>query len=42
LFSPQFLLLGATITSVVAAHFRGDVKLGFWRQISDHSTVTAP
>jgi beta-hydroxylase len=23
-------------------HFRGKVRLGFWRQVSDHSTIMAP
>ena len=26
----------------MAVHFRGKVRLGFWRQFSDHSTIMAP
>lgn len=42
LLSPQFLILWAFIGSAVAVHFRGKVRLGFWRQLSDHSTLMAP
>ena len=42
LFAPQFLLLWAFIGSALAVHFRGQVRLGFWRQVSDHSTIMAP
>jgi len=42
LISPQFLLLWAFIGSAVAVHLRGKVRLGFWRQFSDHSTIMAP
>ena len=42
LFSPQFLVLWAFIGSALAVHFRGKVRLGFWRQFSDHSTIMAP
>lgn len=42
LLSPQFLLLWAFIGSTLAVHFRGKVRLGFWRQLSDHSTLMAP
>lgn len=42
LFSPQFLVLWAFIGSAVAVHLRGKVRLGFWRQFSDHSTIMAP
>jgi len=42
LISPQFLLLWAIIGSVLAVHFRGKVRLRFWRQVSDHSTIMAP
>ena len=42
LISPQFLLLWAFIGSAVAVHLRGKVRLGFWRQVSDHSTIMAP
>jgi beta-hydroxylase len=30
------------MASAVAVHFRGKVQLGFWRQVSDHSTLMAP
>jgi aspartyl/asparaginyl beta-hydroxylase (cupin superfamily) len=42
LFAPQFLVVWAFIGSVITVHFRGKVKLGFWRQVSDHSTIMAP
>jgi hypothetical protein len=42
LFAPQFLVLWAFIASALAVHFRGKVRLGFWRQVSDHSTIMAP
>jgi beta-hydroxylase len=42
LFAPQFLILWAFVGSAVAVHFRGKVRLGFWRQVSDHSTIMAP
>src|ERR1700743_2134203 len=40
--SPQFLLLWAFIGSALTVHLRGKVRLGFWRQVSDHSTLMAP
>jgi len=42
LFAPQFLVLWAFIASAVAVHFRGKVRFGFWRQVTDHSTIMAP
>jgi beta-hydroxylase len=42
LFAPQVLVAWAFIASAVAVHFRGKVRLGFWRQVSDHSTIMAP
>jgi beta-hydroxylase len=42
LLSPQFLILWAFIGSAVAVHLRGKVRLGFWRQVTDHSTIMAP
>jgi beta-hydroxylase len=42
LFAPQFLVLYAFAASVLAVHFRGRVRLGFGRQLTDHSTVMAP
>ena len=42
LFAPQFLVLYAFAASVLAVHFRGRVRLGFARQLTDHSTIMAP
>ena len=42
LFAPQFLVVWAFVGSAVAVHFRGKVRLGFWRQFTDHSTIMAP
>ena len=42
LFAPQFLVVWAFLASAIAVHFRGKVRLGFWRQVSDHSTLMAP
>src|ERR1035437_10503464 len=42
LFAPQFLVVWAFLGSAMAVHFRGKVRLGFWRQFSDHSTIMAP
>jgi beta-hydroxylase len=42
LFAPQFLFLYVFCASVLAVHFRGTVRLGFGRQLTDHSTVMAP
>jgi beta-hydroxylase len=42
LFTPQFLVVLAFVGSAIAVHFRGKVRLGFWRQVTDHSTLMAP
>jgi len=42
LFTPQFLVVWAFVGSAIAVHFRGKVRLGFWRQVTDHSTLMAP
>ena len=42
LFAPQFLVVWAFLGSAIAVHFRGKVRLGFWRQFSDDSTIMAP
>src|SRR5258708_12543252 len=42
LFAPQFLVVWAFLGSAIAVHFRGKVRLKFWRQFSDHSTIMAP
>jgi beta-hydroxylase len=40
--SPKFLILYAFIGSAVYVHFRGHVRHGFYRQLTDHSTLMAP
>jgi beta-hydroxylase len=40
--SPRWLALGALVVSAAFVHFRGRVRLKFTRQITDHSTFTAP
>jgi len=42
IFAPQFLVVWAFLASTVTVHFRGKVRLGFWRQFTDHSTIMAP
>jgi beta-hydroxylase len=42
LFAPQFLVVWGFVGSAIAVHFRGKVRLGFWRQFTDHSTIMAP
>jgi beta-hydroxylase len=42
LFAPQFLVVWAFIGAAVAVHYRGKARLGFWRQMTDHSTIMAP
>jgi len=42
LFAPQFLVIWAFLASALAVHFRGKVRLGFFRQFTDHSTIMAP
>ena len=42
LLAPQFLALYAFAASVVAIHYRGQVRLGFGRQLTDHSSIMAP
>jgi beta-hydroxylase len=36
------MVLAALIASVIYVQLRGRVRLGFWRQLSDHSTFMAP
>ncbi|MBV8045895.1 MAG: aspartyl/asparaginyl beta-hydroxylase domain-containing protein [Paludibacterium sp.] len=38
----KLLILAAFAASTIYIHFRGRVRLGFWRQLSDHSTLMAP
>ncbi|THD73584.1 MAG: aspartyl/asparaginyl beta-hydroxylase domain-containing protein [Bradyrhizobium sp.] len=42
LFTPQFLIFAWGIGTAIAVHFRGKVRLKYWRQLSDHSTFMAP
>src|ERR1044072_2787944 len=42
LFAPQFLVLYTFFVSVLVVHFRGRERLGFGRQLTDHSTIMAP
>ena len=42
LFAPQFLLVYTFLASVLVVHFRGRERLGFGRQLTDHSTIMAP
>ena len=41
---PYIKLLSVALfaVSTVYVHFRGRVRLGFWRQLTDHSTFMAP
>ncbi|OHX14877.1 aspartyl beta-hydroxylase [Chromobacterium sphagni] len=38
----KLLVVAIFILSTIYVHFRGRVRLGFWRQLSDHSTFMAP
>ncbi|MGV3344276.1 lipid A hydroxylase LpxO [Enterobacteriaceae bacterium LUAb1] len=38
----KYIILLIFIVSVLYVHFRGRVRYRFWRQLSDHSTFTAP
>jgi beta-hydroxylase len=42
LLAPQFIALYCLAASVLVIHFRGRVRLGFGRQLTDHSTLMAP
>jgi beta-hydroxylase len=42
LVAPRFLLLYAWMAAALYVHFRGKVRHGFNRQLTDHSTVFAP
>src|ERR1700749_4168680 len=42
LFAPQLVALYILIGTTVYVHFRGRERLGFARQIGDHSTYLAP
>lgn len=38
----KYIILLLFILCVVYVHYRGRVRYTFWRQLSDHSTFTAP
>ncbi|WP_046168021.1 lipid A hydroxylase LpxO [Chromobacterium vaccinii] len=38
----KILVVAVFVLSTLYVHFRGRVRLGFWRQLSDHSTIMAP
>jgi beta-hydroxylase len=42
LIKPRWLALAALLASAAYVHFRGRVRLKFPRQVTDHSTFTAP
>jgi beta-hydroxylase len=42
LFAPQFLVLYWFVITALVVHFRGRERLGFTRQLTDHSTFLAP
>ncbi len=42
LLAPQFIVLYCFVASALAVHFRGRVRLGVGRQLTDHSTIMAP
>jgi len=42
LFAPQLLVLYWFAIAAMIVHFRGRVRLGFFRQLTDHSTLLAP
>lgn len=40
--TPKYLVAALLVVSAVAVHYRGRVRHGFFRQLSDHSTLLAP
>jgi beta-hydroxylase len=38
----KIAVVAAFVAATVYVHFRGRVRLGFWRQLTDHSTFMAP
>jgi beta-hydroxylase len=42
LLSPKLVIVCVFIASALAVHFRGRVRHGFFRQLTDHSTLLAP
>jgi beta-hydroxylase len=41
-FAPQLLMLYWFVVATIIVHFRGRVRFGFFRQLTDHSTLLAP
>ena len=41
-FAPKYIVAALLVASAVAVHYRGRVRHGFFRQLSDHSTLLAP
>jgi beta-hydroxylase len=41
-FAPKLIILYIFIASAVYVHYRGRVRHGFFRQLSDHSSFMAP
>ncbi|MGE5169775.1 MAG: lipid A hydroxylase LpxO, partial [Rudaea sp.] len=39
LLAPKFIVLYVFIASAMYVHYRGRVRHGFFRQLSDHSTL---
>ena len=42
LLAPRFIVLYLFIASAVYIHYRGRVRHGFFRQLTDHSSLMAP
>ncbi len=42
LFAPKFIALYVFVASAIYIHYRGRVRHGFFRQLTDHSTLMAP
>src|SRR5260221_3413014 len=42
LFAPKLIVLYVFVASAVYVHYRGRVRHGFFRQLTDHSTLLAP
>ncbi|MCW6283467.1 aspartyl/asparaginyl beta-hydroxylase domain-containing protein, partial [Klebsiella pneumoniae] len=38
----KYIVLLIIVIAVLYVHYRGRVRYRFWRQLSDHSTFTAP
>ncbi len=38
----KYIILLIIVIAVLYVHYRGRVRYRFWRQLSDHSTFTAP